>query len=384
MSKNKSQRIGMNMAAMIRYETIDKCLRNKYTKYNWKDLALACADALNEIGEKNIPSERTIRGDIKRMKSGLLGYAAPIKNFRDDPYKPGYYKYTDPNFSIHKYSITKEQVQSLQECLDLIRHFKEFNFHGHAINTIQSLIKEILPGTSINKFPKVGFDKVENAQGLELIDEFYQAIRDNRVLKFEFHPFRKEPIQYLLEVHPYYLHQYNNRWFLFAYCKRKNKEDGIYKFGLERIKKIAYLPNIDYLENTTFDPTAYFEDILGVSYPKNKERETILLSFTPVKGKYVKSKPIHPSQKIIEESEKECIISLDLKINYELIREIISFMGDVKVLKPKHLADRVKKELTNTIDLYSPTTSLEFPELVYPEFDFERLSDEFQDPRHIP
>ena len=112
MANKKNQRIGMNMAAMIRYETIDKCLRNKYTKYSWKDLALACADALNEIGEKSIPSERTIRGDITRMKSGLLGYCAPIKNFRENPHQPGYYKYTDPNFSIHKYSITKEQVQS--------------------------------------------------------------------------------------------------------------------------------------------------------------------------------------------------------------------------------------------------------------------------------
>jgi len=384
MAKKKTPRIGMNMAAMIRYETIDKCLRNKYAKYSWKDLANACADALNEIGEKSIPSERTIRGDIKRMKSGLLGYVAPIKNYREDPHKPGYYKYTDQKFSIHNYSITKEQVQSLQECLDLIRHFKEFNFHGHAVNTIQALIKEILPGTRINEFPIVGFDKVDNAQGLELIDEFYQAIRDKQVLKFEFHPFRKEPTQFLEEVHPYYLHQYNNRWFLFAYCKRKYKEDGIYKFGLERIKNIVYLQNASYLTNTTFDPTAYFSDIIGVSYPKNKNKETILLSFTPEKGKYVKSKPIHPSQKILKETSKVCLIALELKINYELIREIISFMGDVKVLEPQHLVERVAKELSNTLALYSPENTKKELALNYPEFDLERLSDEFQEPRYIP
>lgn len=380
MAKKKGKRIGMNMAAMIRYETIDKCLRNKYATYTWKDLAEACAEALNEIEEKDIPSERTIRGDIKRMQSGILGYQAPIQNFRTDPLKPGYYKYTDPDFSIHKYSITKDQVQSLQECLDLIRHFKEFQFQGHAVSTIQSLIHEILPGANINDLPIVGFDKVENAQGLELIDEFYQAIRDQLVLKFQFHPFRKEPIQYLEEVHPYYLHQYNNRWFLFAYCKRKNKENGIYKFGLERIKKVVYLKENKFIENTSFNPAAYFADIIGVSYPKNEEKKEIILSFTPEKGKYVKSKPIHASQKIIQENIKECIISLQLKINYELVREIISFMGDVKVLAPALLIDRVQKELHKTLDRYQNTEDKRqlSKAVISQEADFERISEEFQ------
>ena len=401
----------MNMAAMIRYETIDKCLRNRFVKYTWQKLAAACADALNEIDEKSIPSERTIRGDIARMKSGMLGYAAPIKNFRDGPWEPGYYRYTNPDFSIHKYSITKEQVQSLQECLHLIRHFNEFHFHGNAMNTIKELIQEILPGTSIKDTPIVGFDRVENASGLELIDEFYKAIRDRQVLKFEFHPFRNEPIQYMEEVHPYYLHQYNNRWFLFAHCSRQNQVDGIYKFGLERIQNLKYLKEKSYIPNTSFHPKEYFQDIIGVSYPKNKAVEKILLVFTTEKGKYVASKPIHPSQKILERTAKYCLLSLDLKINYELVREIISFMGDVEVLQPINLRKKVQEELKRTLNQYNkvvdlapfssfinnrsksitlPTQQLEklsksipkkltAPKNLEPETDFERISEEFQE-----
>lgn len=411
MAAKKNSRKGMNMAAMIRYETIDKCLRNRFVKYTWQKLAAACADALNEIDEKSIPSERTIRGDIARMKSGLLGYAAPIKNFRDGPHEPGYYRYTNPDFSIHKYSITKEQVQSLQECLHLIRHFNEFHFHGNAMNTIKELIQEILPGTNIKDVPIVGFDRVENASGLELIDELYKAIRDKQVLKFEFHPFRNEPIQYMEEVHPYYLHQYNNRWFLFAHCTRKDLVDGIYKFGLERIHHLRYLKDKSFITNTSFHPKEYFQDIVGVSYPQNKEVEKILLAFTPEKGKYVISKPIHPSQKTIQKTDKYYLLSLDLKINYELVREIISFMGEVEVLQPISLRTKVQEELKKTLDQYhkirdltpflnfidDTITNVSLPAIrqeeltkssakklsssknLEPETDFERISEEFQE-----
>ena len=39
----------VNRNALIRYTTIDKCLRNKYRKWTLEDLMDACSDALYEF-----------------------------------------------------------------------------------------------------------------------------------------------------------------------------------------------------------------------------------------------------------------------------------------------------------------------------------------------
>jgi len=90
-----------NLSALIRYRTIDESLRRVPKRCTWEYLANVCADALYELeGIENIPSERTIRGDIQKMKSGILGYKAPIINVREEPHAAGYYRYTNPDLSV--------------------------------------------------------------------------------------------------------------------------------------------------------------------------------------------------------------------------------------------------------------------------------------------
>ena len=68
-----------NRNALIRYKTIDTCLRNRYRQWTLEDLIDACSDALYEYEgiDKGI-SRRTIQMDIQMMRSEKLGYNAPI------------------------------------------------------------------------------------------------------------------------------------------------------------------------------------------------------------------------------------------------------------------------------------------------------------------
>ena len=65
--------------ALIRYKTIDTCLRNRFRKWTLEDLVDACSDALYEYEgiDKGI-SKRTVQMDIQLMRSEKLGYNAPI------------------------------------------------------------------------------------------------------------------------------------------------------------------------------------------------------------------------------------------------------------------------------------------------------------------
>ena len=82
-----------NKNALIRYNTIDKCLRNRYRKWTIDDLVDACSDALYEMeGIAKGISIRTVQGDIQLMRSDKLGYNAPI-----EVYDNKYYRYADPD-----------------------------------------------------------------------------------------------------------------------------------------------------------------------------------------------------------------------------------------------------------------------------------------------
>ena len=64
--------------ALIRYKTIDNCLRNHYRKWTLKDLIDACSDALSEFeGRDENVSRRTVQADIQIMRSDKLATTRP-------------------------------------------------------------------------------------------------------------------------------------------------------------------------------------------------------------------------------------------------------------------------------------------------------------------
>jgi hypothetical protein len=94
-----------NLNALIRYRTIDKCLSNPYRKWTIKDLMEACSRALEESrGIYTGISERTIREDIRVMRSDILGFNAPVVQ------KDGHYSYRDKDYSIFKVSIQESEL----------------------------------------------------------------------------------------------------------------------------------------------------------------------------------------------------------------------------------------------------------------------------------
>ena len=69
-----------NKNALIRYKTIDNCLRNKYRRWTIDNLVDACSDALYDMeGISKGVSLRTVQADLQIMRSDKLGYNAPIE-----------------------------------------------------------------------------------------------------------------------------------------------------------------------------------------------------------------------------------------------------------------------------------------------------------------
>jgi hypothetical protein len=129
-----------NLNALIRYKTIDRCLSNPYRKWSIDDLIEACSSALKEYrGIYTRISERTIREDLRILRSDILGFNAPIVQ------KEGNYAYEDPEYSIFKVSI--QEAGLLKRVLEFMLEIRSEVKHPDMDKLIE-LISQVLPEIS--------------------------------------------------------------------------------------------------------------------------------------------------------------------------------------------------------------------------------------------
>ena len=128
-----------NKNALIRYKTIDRCLRNRYRRWTIEDLVDACSDALYELeGIRKGISLRTVQADIQMMRSDKLGYNAPI-----EVYDLKYYRYADPDYSINEMPLTYDDFRLIKKAIELLTQVKDQNLLKKT-GTVLSLVEKRL------------------------------------------------------------------------------------------------------------------------------------------------------------------------------------------------------------------------------------------------
>lgn len=109
-----------NKNALMRYKTIDRCLRNRYRRWTLDDLVDACSDALYDMeGITKGVSMRTVQGDLQIMRSDKLGYNAPI-----EVYDNKYYRYADPDYSIFDNPLNVEDYELVSRAVNMLKGLK--------------------------------------------------------------------------------------------------------------------------------------------------------------------------------------------------------------------------------------------------------------------
>ena len=150
-------------------------------------------------------------------------------------------------------------------------------------------------------------------------------------------------------INPYLLKEFKNRWYLIGLDVEKQ---AIRTFALDRLKNLE-ITRKKFSYPVGEKPQNYYHNSFGIiSKEEDQELETIVLSFTEFQGKYIKSLPLHHSQKIVKDDMQGLIISLKVYPTYDFIKEILSHGETVKVLEPKSLIDNIKKTLTRNLSQY--------------------------------
>jgi predicted DNA-binding transcriptional regulator YafY len=83
----------------------------------------------------------------------------------------------------------------------------------------------------------------------------------------------------------------------------------------------------------------YFDEIVGVTNYENKAVQKLLLRVTKTRIDYLRTKPLHWSQKELKnkETDDHVFLELSLKPNKELEMLLLSYGPDIEVLEPANL-----------------------------------------------
>ncbi|MGV3545541.1 MAG: helix-turn-helix transcriptional regulator, partial [Pedobacter sp.] len=226
--------MAVNKLALIRYKTIDDCLRNRYKKWTLEDLIEKVSETLYELeGITSGVSKRTIQADIQFMRSDKLGYNAPIvvKDKR-------FYVYEDANFSITKAPINNTDVEKMKEIVGVLKQFNAFNYFDEMSDMITRLENNIHKSTHEGG-SYIQLESNNQLKGMDYIPSLYQAILKKSALLIEYKSFKAQQSQNMI-YYPYLLKEYRNRWFLIVKAKKGGM---LLNLALDRIIEFQELPN---------------------------------------------------------------------------------------------------------------------------------------------
>ena len=334
----------VNRNALIRYKTIDNCLRRRHIKWTLDELINACSDALYEYtGVDKIISRRTIQLDIQMMRSGSLGAPAPI-----EVYENRYYRYKDPDYSFTDSPLTDDDLKLMGDTVEMLRQFGGFSaFAG--MEDVLGRLEDHVSSMRHKRRPVILLEKNDDLRGLKYIESLYKAIIAKTPVKIIYKSFKSRDMQKFI-FSPYYLKEFRNRWFVYGWKKGAGM---IFNLALDRIHEMGAAPGEEYQENTVIDPDTFFDNLIGVTKNINDKAHKVRFWAAPGQVPYIETKPFHKSQFVVQRNEDgSAIFQMEVVLNYELEKDLLGFGEGVKVLSPRLLVHNMSKRLTQAARNY--------------------------------
>jgi predicted DNA-binding transcriptional regulator YafY len=141
------------------------------------------------------------------------------------------------------------------------------------------------------------------------------------------------------ELQPYHLLAYHGNWYVLA---RNMVKDQVETFALSRFRRIDATGQT-FARPAEFNPETYARQAFGIM--GGEESIKVRLLFEPKLAVYITERQWHPSQEFLAHPDDRIEMRLETTGRKELVRWILSWMPDVKVLEPKTLADRIVEKL---------------------------------------
>lgn len=332
--------------ALIRLKYLDRLLSDRHHFYDRKTLWEKVNEMLSDAGFRQV-TRRCIETDIIDLMDAPFN--APIEKYIKNGKECLRY---ERGFSIFKEELSWQERNLLSELLSTIGQFD-------GLDNFEWLDKFKIGLEIEDRKQVISFSNNPYLRNSNLLGTLFDHISNEVVISLSYHTFTDATVR-SIDFHPYLLKQYNDRWFLMGAA---DSDKAILTFALDRIDNVGPLPERKY-EDCTEDLAERFEDIVGVTLYEDRPVEHILCWVSDATKGYITTKPIHGSftpikgekdMKLREEFpqlEGGLFFTLDCINNYELIRELCSYGGNLVVLSPESIRQEIKHRLTAHLQQY--------------------------------
>jgi predicted DNA-binding transcriptional regulator YafY len=324
-----------NKNAYLRLRLIDQCLRNKNKYFNRTALAKKVSEKLGYTISIN-----TIDKDLKALHDE---FKAPVKF---DKFYNRYY-YSEP-FTLDNIELDDDEKNALNISISILNILKNTRY----AESFKSVIDRLNAETKEYEIDNIiEFEQPENTPGIEMFDSLYEAIINKETLKIKYCAYGKEIKEHV--VSPYLIKEYRNRFYLVARKHdHSNDEALIYCYGMDRIKHIRKSDEL-YKQTKEFNAKNYFKHSFGITRKLDEEPIDLVLKFNAINIPYILSKPLHSSQKIINQTKNSLTISIKVYESHELNMAILGYGAGVQVISPKSYISYIKGVANGIIKLYN-------------------------------
>ena len=199
---------------------------------------------------------------------------------------------------------------------------------NHLINESHHLKRRIL------------FEEIPSGQ--RFLTRIIEAMRDSHTLEMSYQSFWNDT-PHTFEVAPYCVKVFRQRWYVVA-CS--TSDDRLRIYALDRIQELSTSEHLFVLP-ADFDPQAYFADSFGVVVDGNCNPERIRVRVAGIQRQYIRTLPLHSTQKETEISEDSSVFEYHLRPTFDFLQELLSHAantdGQIEVLEPQWLRAQMKQ-----------------------------------------
>lgn len=173
-----------------------------------------------------------------------------------------------------------------------------------------------------------------------------EAMKENWIVNITYHPFGHEH-GYTFPIEPYCVKLFENRWYVLA----RNNRDEIKVYGLDRLDDVEITEDSFKLPKD-FDAENYFATAFGVVIGYDVKPERIVVRANEDHKHYLKSLPLHHSQRLIEDCGEYADFELYLSPTYDFVMKLLQVGSMIEVISPASLRKTMKGWISDMNELY--------------------------------
>ncbi|MCH5224196.1 MAG: WYL domain-containing protein [Muribaculaceae bacterium] len=174
-------------------------------------------------------------------------------------------------------------------------------------------------------------------KGSDRIPTLIKAIKECNVITFTYKLVRKNNKKIEKRVKPYFLKESLGLWYLIA----KDEKDEIKSYGIDRISDLEINDDC-FKKDESINPNEFYKYSYGIWDDPETPIEEVELKYDALDGSFLKSNPLHWTQEILEDNEKEFRIRLKIKITNDFVMALLARTRSLTVIKPESLKERVR------------------------------------------